>query len=310
MQDRITVTFDKKIKIYKNMLQKNHNQAGLAFLFLAPSILVLLFFLVFPIISGLWMCLQRTSLSGISSFAGIDNFKLLFTEERFFSNLTLTVVYVAGNILLSLPAAYFAASFIVKKMRGAGFIRTVFLIPWIIPPIVSAVLFRSLVDPVSGPAADLLSSIFGEDLIILGDGNFAMATIIVHSFWRSFPFMMLFLAAGMAAIPRDIYEASEVDGANAWTKFSRITFPLTKIHLALVLIIISMWTMQDAETVYAMTEGGPGNSTEVLAIRLFRESFLNFDMNMGAAIGVILVLLGVVFMAAYLRLGSEGKGKK
>lgn len=93
-----------------------------------------------------------------------------------------------------------------------------------------------------------------------------------------------------------------MDGASSWQLFSKITFPLTKIHLALSMLIITMWTLQDAETVYALTRGGPGYATEVLAVRLFKDAFVNFNLNLGAAIGMILLGMSLIFMLVYLRL--------
>jgi len=209
---------------------------------------------------------------------------------------------VFGNLLLSLPVAYVAAIILTPKLKGQKFFRGFFLIPWIIAPVVSAVMFRSLVDPTSGPVSFFLEKILGSQSIILADPKLAMFTVICHSFWRSFPFMMLFLSAGIATIPKEIYEAAKVDGVSRWAQFRYITFPLTKIHLAIILLIITTWTLQDAETVYALTEGGPGYSTEVMAVRLFKESLINFDLNTGAAIGIILVLLSVIIMLIYLKL--------
>jgi ABC-type sugar transport system permease subunit len=163
-----------------------------------------------------------------------------------------------------------------------------------------------MVDPSFGPISALLEMITGERYIILADSTLAMLTIIGHSFWRSFSFVMLFLAAGIATIPAEIYEAAKVDGAGAWARFRSVTFPLTKMHLAIVLLIITMWTLQDAETVYALTGGGPGYSTEVTAVRLFKDAFINFNLSYGATIGVFLLMLSAVFMVLYFNLMMRG----
>jgi len=252
-------------------------------------------------ITGLVMSFYKTSLSGVTNFVGIKNYWLLLTEGRFLNNLRLSMVYVAGNICISLPIAYAMAMIITSKFRGASFLRGVFLLPWVVAPIVSAVLFRSLVDPTFGPLSLLVEKFSGQQQVILADPIGSMAIVILHSVWRSLPFMTLFLAAGMAMIPKELYEAAMVDGASKWKQFFTLTFPLTKIHLVIVLLTITLWTLQDAETVYAMTEGGPGYSTEVLAVRLFKESFINFDLNSGATMGILLLLVGFIFMIIYTR---------
>lgn len=278
----------------------------LPYLFLLPSVILLIFFLAAPLISGIYMSFQKISLAGISEFVGFQNYRLLVGEERFRNNLLLSVLYVVGNVGLSVPLAYAAALLITGKLRGTRFFRAIFLTPFIVTPVVSAILFRSMVDPSFGPISALLEMITGERYIILADSTLAMLTIIGHSFWRSFSFVMLFLAAGIATIPAEIYEAAKVDGAGAWARFRSVTFPLTKMHLAIVLLIITMWTLQDAETVYALTGGGPGYSTEVTAVRLFKDAFINFNISYGATIGVFLLMLSAVFMVLYFNLMMRG----
>jgi multiple sugar transport system permease protein len=196
-------------------------------------------------------------------------------------------------------------------MKATNFFRGIFLLPWITAPVVSSLLVLSLVDPSRGLVTAIVKAIAGKEVVILADPRFSMLTVILHSFWRSFPFMMLFLAAGLASIPDEVYEAARVDGANGWQRFWRLTFPLTRIHLAMVMLIISMWTMQDTETVYALTRGGPGYSTEVTAVRMLKDSFVNFNLYRGSVIGVLLIFLSIFFMFLYLRvLAGIGGGSE
>jgi multiple sugar transport system permease protein len=281
-------------------------ESRLAYLFLMPSVLLMLLFLIFPLLSGIVMSLQESTFAGEVSFVGLKNFRLLLREARFLNNLKLSITYVLGNLSLSIPLAYIAALIITSQdLRGLPLFRGVFLLPFITAPVVSSVIFLSLTDASSGPVTLLIERITGERPVILATPSLAMGTIIFHSFWRSFPFVMLFLAAGMTTIPNELYEAARVDGATAWHLFRFITFPLTRIHLALSMLIITMWTLQDAETVFALTRGGPGYSTEVLAVRLFKDSFINFNLNLGATVGVILLSISLLFMIAYLRLMQE-----
>ena len=191
---------------------------------------------------------------------------------------------------------------ITQKMKATKFFRGIFLLPWITAPVVSSLLVLSLVDPSRGLVTAIVKAIAGKEVVILANPTLSMITVILHSFWRSFPFMMLFLAAGLASIPDEIYEAARVDGTSAWQRFWYLTFPLTRLHLAMVMLVISMWTMQDTETVYALTSGGPGYSTEVTAVRMLKDAFINFNLYNGAVIGVLLIFLSIFFMFVYLRL--------
>jgi len=272
-----------------------------AYLFLLPTVVLVLGFLISPIFSGVSMSLYKARLSGEVKFVGFRNFTKLFNETRFLNNVKLSLLYVFGNLLLSTPLAYVAAILITQKMKATRFFRGIFLLPWITAPVVSSLLVLTLVDPSRGLVTAIIKAITGESVVILAHPTWSMLTVILHSFWRSFPFMMLFLAAGLASIPDELYEAARVDGTNGWQRFWYLTFPLTRIHLAIVMLVISMWTVQDTETVYALTRGGPGYSTEVLAVRMLKDAFVNFNLYRGAVIGVLLILLSIFFMFLYLR---------
>ena len=277
----------------------------LPYLYLLPAILILFSLLIAPLTTGILMSFEVTNLDGTVAWSGFSNFLTLFKESRFAINFWNSIIYVIGNILLSTPLAYIVAILITTKLPQATYFRSIYLLPWVIAPIVSTLLFRSMVDPSMGPIAKLIEWISGEQIIILANPNWAMFIIIFHSFWRSFPFVMLFLSAGIASIPDEMYEAATIDGANSWKRFLTITFPLTLSHLKIALLMITMWTLHDAETITAFTRGGPGYSTETFAVRLFKSSFINFNLNFGSTIGVVLLIISLVFIFFYFRLVKE-----
>lgn len=280
---------------------------ALPYALLAPLVILLLAFLAFPFISLFYYGLQRTDLSGVSSFIGLGNFKILFNESRFTLNLTNTLIYLAGNLALSVPVAYFAALLISSNRRGVGVLRTVFLIPWVLAPIVTAVLFKTLMNPSSGPITLALKAIFGYPIYLTLTEWGARLLIILHSAWRSFPLEMLLIAAGITAIPTELYEAARVDGGGLWDQFKFITLPLTKSALFSAILLISVYTIQDAEGVYALTQGGPGYGTEVTGVRLFKEAFLYFNIGLASAIGIALIVLSAVLIIFYLRVLGQGE---
>jgi len=271
-----------------------------AYLFLLPAILILAAFVAMPIIDAVVMSLQRVALSGERTFAGLQNYRLLFEQPRFLSNFLRSLVYLAGTLMLSVPLGYLAALVVTSGRQGSRFLRTLFLLPWAMAAVVTALVFRSLVDPVSGPVTLLMAGLTGGQHYFLVDPGLAMVTLIVHAAWRSFPLVMLFLAAGITAIPRQVYEAASLDGAKGWVLFRHVTLPLTRTPLFIIMLVITAFTLQDAEGVYALTGGGPGESTEVLAVRLMREAFRNLNLGVGSALSLVLLALGFVVMAAHL----------
>ena len=272
----------------------------LPYLFLAPLIVFLAALLLFPVVTAISMSFQRTDLGGTTTWEGIANFVRLFRQTRFHTNVRNSLMYVVGNIGLSIPLAYAAAMLITSKAKQAPLFRSIFLLPWISAPVVSTVMFRSMLAPRTGPIARMIAWFVGREVVVLSDPALAMLFVIIHSFWRSFPFAMLFVSAGLASIPAELHESAIVDGLGPWQRFVRLTLPLTSNQLGIALILITMWTLQDAETIYAFTQGGPGYATETLAVRLFKMSFINFDLNMGATIGVVLIIVSMAFMAFYL----------
>ena len=277
------------------------------FLLVAPGVLLLILFLLAPALSGLAMSFRRTSLSGVTEFVGLENYIRLFTEGgRFISNVKITLIYVTVVILLTIPMSYATALLITRKSLFSSFFRGMYLIPWITAPVVSTLTVRTMLDPNMGIIHFIVRAAAKQDVFILNDGSTALIVIILHSFWRSFPYIMLFLAAGISTIPREMYEAAGVDGAGKVRSFFSLTLPMTANQLGIGVLMVTIWTIQDSESVYALTQGGPGYATETIAVRLFKSSFVNFDLNMGSVLGLVLIIISLLFMSLYLKLLMRG----
>jgi len=280
---------------------------ALPYLLLAPLIILLVAFLAFPFVSLFYYGLHKVDLSGAASYSGLRNFVILFNEGRFKQNLFATLIYLVGNLAISVPLAYAAAILISTNRRGVGALRTVFLIPWVLAPIVTAVLFKTLMNPSSGPVTMLLKMILGHPFYLTLTEGGARLFIILHAAWRSFPLMMLLIAAGMTGIPVELYESAKVDGAGVWSQFKYITLPLTRTALFSAVLLISVYTIQDAEGVYALTQGGPAYGTEVTGVRLFKEAFMYFNIGLASAVGIVLILLSMILIIFYLRILGQGE---
>lgn len=275
------------------------------YLFLLPSAILLLAFFTAPMISLLYYGFRETALDGTSHFTGLDNYGILAQETRFRANFTATAQYLVGNLLIATPIAYFAAVLISSKVRGSGSLRTLFLIPWVLSSVVTALLFKTMLDPNSGPVTQLLEFIVGRPLQLTLSQEGSVLVIIMHAAWRSFPIQMLLIAAGMASIPQELYESVRVDGGNKWDEFRYITFPLTRVALMAAILIITVFTLQDAEGVYALTQGGPGYATETAAVRLFKEAFVYFNIGLASSIGLALIVVTVIILFLYSRVPGQ-----
>jgi multiple sugar transport system permease protein len=277
------------------------------YLLLLPSVVLLVAFFAVPLVSLFYYGLREVDLSGRSEYVGGDNFRTLFSEDRFVQNLGASAQYLIGVLVISVPLGYLAAGLITQRVRGIGILRTLFLVPWILAPVVTALLVKTLIDPTSGPVTRLLSWTVGRPVYPTLEPHGAMVVVIVHSAWRSFPLVMLILAAGMMSIPRELYEAVRVDGGNWWREFRDITLPLTRAPLLASLVVISVFTLNDTETVYALTQGGPAYDTEVTAVRLFKEAFLYFNVGTASSIGVVLMAVTIVVLVFHFLVAREKK---
>ncbi len=264
-----------------------------------PAFLLLIFFWCVPLVPGLALALRSPGAKGV--WPSLINYSRLLGEQTFRHNLLLSLVYVVGVVGAATPVAYAASLLMTRNMRGLRWSRGLLLIPWAVPAVVSSLIFRNLAGPEMAPLTQLYRLISGQpNLLPLQDSFWAMTTVIVHSFWRSVPVMTLFLAAGIATIPTEFHEAAQTDGATSLQRFWHITFPLTRMHLAVGMLLITAFTLQDAETVYALTGGGPHHGTEVAAVRLFKEAFDYGQFATAAAIGSFLLAGGLCFMLLYL----------
>ncbi|NQT83717.1 sugar ABC transporter permease [bacterium] len=267
-------------------------------LFLPAFSLLILFWCV-PLIPGLGLAFRSPGPEGV--WPSLINYSRLLGELTFRRNLLLSLIYVVGVVGSATPIAYVASLLMTRNIRSLKWSRSLLLIPWVVPPVVSSLIFRNMAWAEIGPLTKLYRLISGQPgLLPLQDSSWAMATIILHSFWRSVPVMTLFLAAGIATIPREFHEAAQTDGATSLQRFWHITFPLTRMHLAVGMLLITAFTLQDAETVYALTGGGPHHGTEVAAVRLFKEAFDYGQFAIAAAIGSFLLAAGLCFMLLYL----------
>jgi multiple sugar transport system permease protein len=266
------------------------------YILLAPTVFLLLAFLLVPFFFLFYYSFNETALDGATNFVGLGNFTYLFQEVRFRRNVINSLLYLFGNLALSIPVAYFGALLVTSGIRGGGLFRTLLLIPWILAPIVTALLFRTMLNPSGGPIINLLAWLTGEPIYPMLTKTGSMIIIILHAAWRSFPLMMLLIAAGLTAISPEVYEAAAVDGATRWQQFRYITLPLTRISLLSAVITISIFTLHDAEAAYSLSRGGPGTATEVVGIRLFKEAFIYFNIGQASSVGVSLVIISILII--------------
>ena len=272
----------------------------------APAVIVLLAITAFPLVYNVWISFHNAWYlfpTTFSNFAGVKNYKELFTGGQFLPSLYRTLGFTVVSVAVELVIGLALALALNRKFRGRGIVRAAILIPWAVPTVVSGLLWKSMFDPQNGFVNYILTQLHLPlaHSTWLSQTWTSWAAILIADAWRNTPFMALLLLAGLQVIPRDVYEAAKIDGAGAIRTFRQITLPMLKPALAVALIFRTLSSFLIFDVIYAMTGGGPGNSTQVLAYLNWSSMFVQGgNYGLGAAISVALMVMSLVIAAIYV----------
>lgn len=268
---------------------------------LLPSLLLIALVNLYPFFTAVNYSLTDGTMLVNGKFIGIQNYLRLFQQADFLHSLWFSFVFALFSVFGSYLMGFAFALILNQDIPGRGFLRVALLVPWIIPSIVSMVSWRWMIGDQTGPINMLITGLGFAPVYFLSTERLAIFSVIVVKIWRSFPFMMLSLLAGLQTIDREIYEASEIDGAGRWQSFRYITVPHL-LNLSVVLwILMTIWSVNDFETPYLLTGGGPSNATENLIILAHRYTFRRNDVGMGTATAFITLLILLVLALGLLR---------
>jgi N,N'-diacetylchitobiose transport system permease protein len=284
----------------------------LPLLLLAPA-LVLIFGLVFyPVVRTLWLSFTDAGLASIVSgemnFVGFENYAEIVTDAHLRRVFFVTAIFgfscVLGTMLLGLAVALLLN----MSFKGRLLFGVLVLLPWAVPRVGAAIVWRWMFNDQYGIVNWLLSSVglsFFDNFAWLNSALPAFVAIGVVVVWQSFPFVALSLLAGLQAIPPEIIEAAKLDGANALQRLRLITLPMLKPLILVLVVISTIWDFKIFDQVYVMTGGGPARSTEVLEIATWVEAFTQLDFGLGSALAITLFVVLALITALYIRLIRE-----
>lgn len=262
---------------------------------LSPVFLVVGAIIFLPELWALWISFTNYRLGETSRFVGFANFEYFLTDKDFWNALWVNVKFVAGAVTLQMLFGLGIALYLARlKTRLRFFWIALVLAPMAVSPAVSSVIWRYLFDANIGPLNWMLEQMGFERIQWLTGLYWAMVSVIVVEVWMAIPHVVLFLYPARITFPRDLYEAAEVDGATAWQQFRYITFPLLKPAFLLCLVFRVIITIRAFGVVWLLTKGGPNNSTELLAIYMFKEGFENWRFGSAAAIAWAMLIITMV----------------
>ncbi|RMI35912.1 carbohydrate ABC transporter permease [Streptomyces triticirhizae] len=288
-------------------------------LFVLPAVLYLLAFFGYPLVRNVLMSFQeftpRTYFTGEAPFNGLENWRAVLDDPLLGDALWQTMVFTVGSLLGQFTLGLALAVFFSRRFRLSGTIRAVLLLPWLVPMVVSAVVWRRIMDEEHGVLNSFLElvGLSSDGVPWLSSPSVALASVILVNIWIGIPFNMVILYGGLAEIPEELYEAAALDGAGPWRTFWRITLPMLRPVVTVVLVLGFMSTVKILDLVLALTGGGPADSTQTLGTLTYQLSFLRLDFGQGAVVGNILILISAVFAVLYLRANradlGPGKGR-
>jgi multiple sugar transport system permease protein len=280
------------------------SQGAFAALLLAPAFLLLALVVVIPIGRLLWLSVHALRLSDPGAgmpFIGLLNYADIWHDPRFWDALRntglLVLITVPGALVVGIGLALLAN----LPFRHRWPVRLSLLLPWALPLVFTGLIFAWFFDSTYGVVNDLVARAGGEPLLWLTRPWLATAAICVAIVWKTSSFVALILLAGLQAIPETLYEAARVDGATAFQRFRHITLPLLRPAIAVVLIFRTITAIQTFDIPYAMTRGGPGGTTETLAMYIHSTTLDYLDFGYGAALAVVMFLVSMLGTAWYLR---------
>jgi len=280
----------------------------LPWLFIAPILLLHLTVVMGPSLAALYYSLTDWSGIGPATYIGLENFRTLIFDDMAYrsalgNNLTWLALFMTIPFVLALATAYLLA----QVVRGSMFFRTMLFLPYILPSVISAAIWRNLLSPRVGVGAQLeLLGITGLDFAWLGNPKTALFSIAFVDNWHFWGFLMVLFLAAMQNISPDLYDAAKIDGANRWREFVHITIPGIRPTLVFMLMMVGIWSFLSFEYIWILTQGGPAGSSEVLAVLVYKQAFNRFEAGYAAAIGLSMSFFAGLVIGLFVLLRRMG----
>ena len=272
---------------------------------LAPAFLALMATTTFPLLFLIYTSVYRMDLAMpfMDGFAGLDNYRMLLGDDRFWSSLLVSLIYTGSTVILQVVLGLALALLVMDMKRGQSWFRVIAILPVVLSPAVVGMIWRTFMLAPEFGIVDFLAINAGlGSKNWLGDPLLAMISVIVIHTWQWTPFAFMVLLASLASLPEDIYEAARLDRASAWQRFVRITLPLLRPAIVMVVIMRTMVALTAFAAIFTVTAGGPGTATEILNLYAYRKSFTELSIGYGSALAVALLIVTIAISAVLFAL--------
>ncbi len=278
--------------------------AALGYAMLAPAGLLLVVLVGYPMIVAFTMSLQRKLIGApVAPFIGLDNYVTVLSDPTFWIAMRNVLVFAGVSVGVKLVLGTAVALTLNEAMPMRGVIRSIVIIPWALPTLVTVLIWMWMYSDVGGVFNHILMGVGAveEPLLFLGQPVLAMASVIVVNIWRGFPFFSVTLLAGLQTIGAELYDAAKVDGAGLWARFRHVTLPGLAPVMAVVTLLSTIFTLNDFAIIWLLTRGGPGNATDVLSTLTYKVAIRGLELGKGVAISVLMLPLLLVLIVLLTR---------
>jgi multiple sugar transport system permease protein len=280
----------------------------LVWLFLSPTMILLLLIAIFPLIWSLYLSFTQYSVIQDAAtgpkWVGLQNYAQLLSDKNIWNRFTLTASFVVPTVGIELLLGFALALLLNRNFRGRGGLMTLMLIPMMLSPVVVALFWYFMMRADTGVLNYFIRDLFHlseKGVFWLTNLNVAMWSVVLVDVWMWTPFMMLISLAGLSAVPKYLYEAADVDRASAWFKFRHITLPIIAPLILIGVLFRTMDAYKLFDTVYVLTGGGPGRATQVLSVYLYQLAFREFNTGKGSALGYIMLIVIIALANLLIR---------
>lgn len=271
-------------------------------LLVTPAITILFVMNIFPLLwsFGLSFFNYKASSLKVPTFRGLSNYERVLTDDKVWERFQTTAIIVGSSVVLQLIVGFLLALMFAKAFPMRRIVLMLVLTPMMLSFVSVGVFFKLFYEPTFGVVSYLLNNFSDERFVVLGSPAGAIAGIVIADAWMWSPFVMLLVLAGLVSVPKYLYEAAEIDRASSWRTFMTITFPYIKSLLLLAVLFRTIETFKLFDIVYIITEGGPGSTTETIAVYLYRTAFQFFKTSQSSALAYIVLFIVVVLTNLYL----------
>lgn len=263
-----------------------------------PALVPVLLFSVGPLLYGIGLAFTdaESGRNHVTSFVGLENFGTLLADEEFWASIRIGLIWAVSVTVLQFLASLGLALLLNQKLWFRGLARVLAVVPWAMPPVVIGLMWRLVYHPDAG----IVNTTFGTDINWLADFSWALPAIIVMGVWSGMPQTTVVLLAGLQGIPKELYEAGEVDGAATWRKFWSITLPQLRPVIVTITSLDFVWNVNQFTLVYVLTQGGPGGRTRLPMLFAYEEAFRYGFFGYAATMGVTIVIVVLGLLGFYL----------